>query len=384
MRILLVTHYYSTHAGGIEIVAGTLAGELAASEDVAWAASDCDPAPAVPLKVRLVPMRSFNGIEKLTGLPFPLWGFGSLRRLWRETGEANVVHMHDVVYPGNWAAFLFARLRQRPVVITQHAGLIRYRSELLALMLRTLHHTFGRMLLAGATQIVFVSPVVRDYYAGFVRFERPPEIIYNGVDGDLYTPGTAHDRAEAREQFGFDASHPVVLFVGRFVEAKGLRLIEQLARRLPDTAFALAGWGPVDPESWAAPNVKVFRGLRGSTLAPLYRAADLLVLPSLGEGLPLVVQEALACGTPALVDSETARAVGAPDERCARVPDDWTPRHRSVDRRAARVALRNGRTDYRDERSRFARERWSWKAAATRYMDLFANLSAPEARARAR
>src|SRR4051794_4952066 len=114
MTILVVTHYYSTHAGGIEIVAGSLAAQLGSSHDIVWVASDCDPAPALTARVRLLPMRTINVVERLTGLPFPLWGPQSLVHLWRAVGLADVLHMHDIAYFGNWAAFVFARLRGVP------------------------------------------------------------------------------------------------------------------------------------------------------------------------------------------------------------------------------------------------------------------------------
>ena len=77
---------------------------------------------------------------------------------------------------------------------------------------------------------------------------------------------------------------------------------------MPDIIWLLAGWGPIVPETWGLSNVRVERGRSGETLAPLYQVADLLVLPSVGEGFPLVIQEAISCGLPVLCTPETALA----------------------------------------------------------------------------
>jgi len=386
MKILVVTHFYSTHAGGIELVAGTLAAQLARSHDVTWAASDCDPLPGDDAGIRFLPMRSLNAIERITGLPFPLWGPGSLIRLWRGCARADVVHLHDLVYFGNWAAFAFARLRGRPILVTQHAGLIRYPSAVLRAALGMMHRTIVSVLMRRATRVVFVSSIVREYFGGFVRFDRVPELVANGVNTDLYSPPEAGGRARARAELGFDSVQPIVAFVGRFIETKGLPTIERLARMLPDVTWLLAGWGPIDPAAWNASNVRVFTGLRGPTLVPLYRAADVLVLPSLGEGLPLVVQEALACGTRAIVDSETARAIGAPAGMVVAGPlggpetaDVWAGVVRGC------IADRETWEGRRGEIAEFARARWSWPSTAARYSALFdAIVTAGGASSRAR
>jgi glycosyltransferase involved in cell wall biosynthesis len=377
MRILLVTHYYASHAGGIEIVAGALASRLSHVHDVVWAASDSTPPPAAGGRLGTAPMRTLNTLEHLTGLPFPLWGPGSLARLWRAVGDADVVHLHDAYYFGNWAAFVFARLRGRPVMITQHAGFIRYRRRALRLMLRVLHRAAAPTLLKRADRVAFVSPVVRDYFARFVRFRHPPEIIWNGVDSEIYVPRTPAARQGARARLGLPESAPVVLFVGRFVETKGLATIHDLAARIPDVTWALAGWGPIDPGSWQLPNVRVFSSLRGREIVPLYHAADLLILPSAGEGLPLVVQEAMSCGTPALVDPETARAVDAPAGMlftCRVTGDDVADAWGAA---VTAALVRGDDPAFTDSIAAFARTRWSWHSAVQRYAEIFSELAGP-------
>ena len=373
MKILLVTHYYSTHAGGIEIVAGTLASLIAASHHVVWLASDCDRVPPQSgASIRFVPMRSNNALERLTGLPFPLWGPRALLRLWKETRDIDIVHLHDFTYAGNCAAFACAVLRRKPVVITQHVGFIPYRSASLRCALRLLHATIGRAMLGAATQVVFVSRVVQEYYAGFVRFRRPPILVANGVDGATFFPAPETERGRIRASLLLPASGPVLLFVGRFVEKKGLDILEALANRMRDVSWILAGWGPIDPRGWNLPNVHVFHDRRGAGLVPLFQAADLLVLPSVGEGLPLVVQEAMCCGTPTIVGEDTARAVDGPAAIVfgCRVGgpgtvDAWESALREL------IARPGALSGVRGSVAGFARDRWSWEKCAAAYRALF-------------
>ena len=84
------------------------------------------------------------------------------------------------------------------------------------------------------------------------------------------------------------------------------------AAQLPDWRFWMAGFGPIDPDKWLLPNVHVLKNRKGQSLAELYQAADLLLIPSYGEGFPLVIQEAMACGLPVI----TTENCGAP------VPDE--------------------------------------------------------------
>ena len=169
--------------------------------------------------------------------------------------------------------------------------------------------------------------------------------------------------------------------MGRFVEKKGLRILEALAQRITDAHWVMAGWGPIDPRSWKASHVAVVANRKGADLVPLYQAADLLVLPSVGEGLPLVVQESLSCGTPVIVGDDTAAAVDAPPsivvacrvgeaEERQQTVDEWEARLRS-ELRALGAA-----PQVRSEAAAFARASWSWTSCADRYAALFERLQA--------
>ena len=121
MRVLLVTHYYAEHRGGVEIVAAELARRLAArGVEIIWVASD-GPA-ASSTGVTRLPVSAWNLTEQRLGFPYPLWSPLALLRLSQQVRAADVIHLHDSLYLGNVVAYLWARWYHRPVVVTQHVG----------------------------------------------------------------------------------------------------------------------------------------------------------------------------------------------------------------------------------------------------------------------
>lgn len=310
-KVLLVTHYYASHRAGVEIIAENIARRLAQNQnyEITWAASKGDVSQYEEEGVHVLAMAACNTAENLLGVPYPLWGPISLYRLWRAVRAARLVHLHDCLYMGNVCAFLFAKLGGKPVLVTQHIGLVPYTNAILRGAMAAANAVLGRFVLGRADRVVFYSQEVLRYFSEKVAFARPPLFIPNGVDTHLFRPPGETERARLRrEMFGVGDETPCFLFVGRFVEKKGLGILRQLVERFPGIEWFFAGWGRLDPERWGVGNVRVFKGLDSRGLVPLYQAADLLVLPSVGEGLPLVVQEAMGCGLPVLVTPRTARA----------------------------------------------------------------------------
>ncbi len=130
--------------------------------------------------------------------------------------------------------------------------------------------------------------------------------ISNGVNFDRFATATA----VKRDALGFANDVPLVLFVGRLDPQKAplilLNAFEHLLQRHPSWQLLLVGDGPLRNElaNWITKR-SLGRSIRltgfRSDVPQLLKAADCLVLPSLWEGMPNIVLEAMAAGLPVVV-----------------------------------------------------------------------------------
>lgn len=379
LKLLLVTHYFPAHRGGVEIVAFELAQRLASRLELHWMAADCDPPPELPT-AQLDGQPAWNGFEHYFKLPWPVWRAPCWRRLNDAIRHADVVHIHDFIYPSSIAAFLLAKLAGKPLLITQHIGDVEYQSIVLKRVLRTINRSLGRLMLSHANQVVFISPKVYQLFNAFTRFSQPPAYWPNGVDGQIFRPPSPTERRQIRKRLGVEDQDRVILFVGRFVEKKGLPLLRKLVEEPTEWLWWFAGWGQqgaLHPDKWPYPNTKTWTDRSGTTLAELYQAADVLILPSYGEGFPLVIQESLACGTPVITSADTAMGgptepdiiLSIPHNPAAPCLSDWmNALTRLLDAPAtSREALRN-------KASAFAHAEWNWDHVAENYFECIVEL----------
>jgi D-inositol-3-phosphate glycosyltransferase len=144
------------------------------------------------------------------------------------------------------------------------------------------------------------------------------DVVHPGVDLQVFTPG---DKGEARRALGLDPDEHVVAFVGRIQPLKApdilLRAAAKLGQRYPRLRVLVAG-GPsgtglqapdtlirLAAELGISAQVTFLPPQSRAEIATVYRAADLVAVPSYSESFGLVAIEAQACGTPVV-----AAAVG--------------------------------------------------------------------------
>jgi glycosyltransferase involved in cell wall biosynthesis len=363
VRILTITHFYESHGGGIERVAGHLCRRFAAlGAEAAWAASDSDPPPVGD--VAAIPLRCVNPIEKFTGLPMPIPGWRACRALAQEVRCSDVVVVHDALYVTSILALLIAKARGKHVILIQHIAGIPFSSRWLRTVMRFANMAITRPMLRAAHERVFISDTVRDELLG-TPARNSFTLLFNGVDSSIF-----HSRDRQTSDNRTPGRLRRILFVGRYVEKKGLSVLRALAELRPDLKFILVGSGPVRPGDWALANVQDLGGQSAEQLAGLYRSADALLLPSVGEGFPLVIQEAMACGLPVVCGEPSNRA----DPNAAR----WL-RGVAIDLRDPAVSARRCSAAIdelclsaadRDAMARYAAQHYSWEKMARSLMTL--------------
>jgi glycosyltransferase involved in cell wall biosynthesis len=160
-----------------------------------------------------------------------------------------------------------------------------------ALLWRYKRRVYGRSRLTLVTPsrwlagLVAESPLLRDF---------PLHHIPYGVDTQVYSPGR---KDEARRRLGLPLDRDVVLFVATDLaeERKGFRLLDEALAALDDPLLlAVASSG----SAASSAEMRLLRTEDEWLLVDAYRAADIVVLPTLADNLPNVVIESMACGLP--------------------------------------------------------------------------------------
>ena len=291
-------------------------------------------------------------------------GLSLLRRSSRfDVLHAQQAHLQSV------ATLLVARITGAPGLLTLHLRVPRpvggFRRLLLALTEWLSVHT--------ASKVIAVSRSVAESFE-----DRDVLIIENGVNTNRFAP--VLNREALRKSLGLGRS-PTFVFAGRWSRTKGLDHLLRAAAgtALRDLDFRLLILGELArdepgllektvPEA-SESRVRVVGRLSEEEL-PLYLcAADVFVLPSRIEGMPIAALEALACGVPLLVSD-----IPALKRLIVGTGAGWTFRSEDVGdlERAMREILSTGpRPDQRVRAREEAVRRYSVDTMATRYLEQY-------------
>lgn len=297
--------------------------------------------------------------------------------LWKSRRVARALHrtrnfdatIAFFTIPSGPAALGLKRLSGVPYVVSLRGGDVPGHVPGLRLM-HALTRSLRRSVLSKAADIVANSDSLAGTSLAADPF--PVRVIANGVDCDRFHP------AETRE-----AGEPFrLLFVGRVHPEKNLGVVIEQLPALPHIELIVAGDGAQRAELTArvaaldlAARVHWLGWQQKEALPALYRRADALVNPSLYEGSPNVVLEAMATGLPVVAsDTPGNRSVICEGENGLLFP--------LSDPAALRAALARLAADrpYAGRLGAAGRQRaerdFSWLRAAQSYLELLPEPSA--------
>jgi teichuronic acid biosynthesis glycosyltransferase TuaC len=227
------------------------------------------------------------------------------RRLVRQClaeDKIDLIHAHTSM-PSGFAAVLLGREFKLPIVCTVRGSDIHFTPQRSRATLLATQWSLRRV-----GHLVAVSQDLKRKIEKLIAV-RAVEVVQNGVDAAMFKPvGKIHARAALM----IPVDRTIVLYVGHLVPFKGLEfLLEAFARLdMPDALLYLVGDGLLKKDLVAMASRLgilrrcVFVGTRPHEEIPLWMgAADCFVLPSLSEGIPNVVREAMICRVPAVATS---------------------------------------------------------------------------------
>lgn len=299
LKCVMVTNYFPGAHGGIAVSANTIASGLAIRGiQFEWFASG-DPGPHDSFAQGITPrpVSALNTIQTMTGAPVPLWSPRGYLELNHAIHRSDVVFIHDCLYASSIAAWILAKWHRRPVLLIQHIAEIPFNLAPLRWFVRVCYRTIGRAMLEGSDRVIFPADNIKKYFMSKFPGLRKGKLIRHGIDTKVF-------RIPDEPVLNDLAIRPRMLFVGRFIHRKGLDIMRNLARDFPECDWVFAGEGVDDPSRWGLANVTNLGPQDRTSLATQYARSDLLVLPSASEAFPLVVQEALACGTTVLIPQD--------------------------------------------------------------------------------
>ena len=252
---------------------------------------------------------------KLAGTPYPLpygmlWSF---RRI-IAAEKPDVIHIHFPVFPGAWISAFMATKRKVPVVTTCHGFPEGSGVPILTAASEFIVRFPMKYCLQQSKVITAVSQHTADMIASVNHIPSEKiEVISNGVDINTFRP--YQRRSGTRFAWSNGERGKVVGFIGHVRHTKGIRFLVESAARIikgsdDKVIFVIAGEGPARQ---ALMNEVLTLGLETHFFFPgqisvaqlpdFYNSLDLLVQPSLAEGMPQTVLEAMSCGKPVVASN---------------------------------------------------------------------------------
>ncbi|MGB3459366.1 MAG: glycosyltransferase family 4 protein [Halobacteriota archaeon] len=216
-------------------------------------------------------------------------------KLIHNVDDFDIIHAHSHLFFTTNVCSLIRKIRFIPLVITTH-GLI---GQTAPYWFSNLYlSSIGKFTLKCADRIISYTESERKKLTNLGIDKNKIIVIPNGVDTKLFSTIKKQERNSNQ-----------ILWIGRFVPGKGVEyLIDAfniLIKEYPNLKLIMIGKGPLKGNIEQKiqnlnlrKNITIMNFVPNSNLPKIYQNSDVFVLPSINEGVPRTILEAMACGLP--------------------------------------------------------------------------------------
>ena len=212
------------------------------------------------------------------------------------TKEADLIHTTP-----DYARFFYKK--NIPLIVTFHNYILDHWMQTHSSPLQRLHYAtdlrlWTQMAVNRACRITAVSHFTAQLVSQDLDLAAPIDVIYNGVDADLFFPA---------KQRHTEADRVRVFFSGNLSRRKGAHWLPGIAEKLEKNAIIFFTQGPKG-EGKIIPkdNLQGIGSIPFLEMPMHYRKMDILLMPTVREGFGLAIAEAMACGLPVVASNCSA------------------------------------------------------------------------------
>lgn len=306
MKIVQLVPYYLPYNGGQEVFISNLSKQLVKlGHEICIVTSDFPKSkPDI-----------FDGINiiryKCIARPLRNPITPGLFKSYKKMVKYDVIHTHNEHSFAAMVAAIFRTHNNKPLIITSH-GQLKFDNNFANMLERLYNKYIGYRILQLSDAVVALSLSDKQYISSLGVSPEKIRVIPNGIDPVELNQIYSSDLSLNHQLNEFlNTKNKIILFVGPIIQRKG---IEYLIKSIPyimkdkkynDVGFVFTGTGDFMNKSKRLCNhlkvnkfVYFTHYLKRDELLKVYSSSDLFVLPSLSEGLPTSILEAMYFGLP--------------------------------------------------------------------------------------
>lgn len=369
ISILLLTPFFHPHIGGSQRYMEEIYSELLKKHKEISADVLCYNTDGVENKSRYrgLNITRINCLNIITGqfaLPNPI---SLIKYLYQNRRKYDLIHCSTRFFDTAWWGPVYARLINKPIILTDHCAYHPgHRNFVISYLSKLIDLTIVKFSLNFYTKIISTNYATKEFIKSV--FQQNSEIIYGGIDSEVFKPALKKDRK----------LH--IIFVGRMIDSKGVRLLFNHAKLNSKIKFTFAGPGYLKQglrelvNKQRLRNINIYGKLEKNEVANLMRTAYILVHPSFhSEGFPNILTEAGASKLAVIATNSGGTNEIIINRKTGLLIE---PKNQKSLNKALDLLIKNKklREEYAENLYNFVKEKFDWRKSADLQYSLIQSL----------